>query len=254
MSVTCNFAGRMGNCIYNVAAMIAYCKKNNLQYYVPTEANHYKRFIGDNKMPFTIPSTGEAPINPTVYREPVDENRYPFYKEIPPTDNVVLTGYYQSFNYFDWCRDYILDTFNFPYEMNKGVVSISVRRGDCVGSPHFPLAPREYYENAIRYMQDRGYNDFHVFSDDIAWCMQEFNQDNYYGANFYFSVGKTEYEDFIAIQNCDHNIIARSTFSLTAAWFNRNPDKIVLVPTTKHKWWTTQNLDLIPDYFTQIEF
>ena len=55
------------------------------------------------------------------------------------------------------------------------------------------------------------------------------------------------------MSGCEHKITARSTFSLTAAWLNQNPDKIVLVP-QERTWWRGQNKDLIPDYFTQIHF
>lgn len=252
MSVTCYYSGRWGNMMFELANMVAYCKKHNLTYFVPTKAVAYNHFRnGDVSVPFSIESTGEEPVNPVEYNEPY-QNGHPYYHEIPKMDNVLLEGYYQSFQYFDWCRDYILETFGIPYSMDKGVVSISVRRGDCIGVAAFPIAPVEYYQNAISYMQARGYKKFKVFSDDQEWCKQEFTWNNYPNAVFSFSDGG-EAEDFIGIQNCEHNITARSTFSLTAAWFNRNPNKIVLVP-QKELWWKGQNLDLIPDYFTQIKF
>ena len=95
---------------------------------------------------------------------------------------------------------------------------------------------------------------FLIFSDDIEYCKTEFIDSNYPNAIFEFSEGNTEMEDYIFMQNCEHNITARSTFSLTASWLNQNPNKIVLVPTTKHRYWNSQNKDLIPNYFTQIDF
>lgn len=253
MSVTCYNSGRWGNIIFSLANLIAYAKKHDLDYYIPETAMAYNHFRnGDIRSPLILKSTGEKPINPTQYNEPY-ENGHPYYHEIPKMDNVELEGYYQSFRYFDWCRDYILDTFNFPYQMNKGVVSISVRRGDCLERPDlFPLAPSEYYHKAIEYMQERGHHNFKVHSDDQHWCRQEFTEDNYPYSIFEFSEGN-ELDDFISIANCEHNITARSTFSLSAAWFNRNPNKIVLVP-QRRGWWKGQNEDLIPDYFTQIQF
>jgi len=253
MSVTCYLSGRYGNIVFHLAQMIAYAKKHDLQYYIPTEALAYNHFRDGNIVsPIQLKSTGEEPIDPVEYYEPNQSSGHPSYHEIPKMDNVKFFGYWQSFKYFDWCRDYILDTFNFPYKIKKGVVSISVRRGDCIGVSAFPIAPAEYYQNAIKYMQERGYNNFLVHSDDQEWCKCEFIAENYNGAIFDFSEG-TEADDFVSISSCEHNITARSTFSLTAAWFNRNSDKIVLVP-QKEKWWKGQNLDLIPDYFTQIKF
>lgn len=253
MSVTCYLSGRWGNIIFHLSQMIAYAKKHGLDYHVPTEALAYKGFRdGDITSPLQLKSTGNEPIDPFEYYEPNQSNGHPSFHEIPKMDNVKFVGYFQSFKYFDWCRDYILETFNFPYKMEKGMVSVSVRRGDCVGVSAFPIAPPEYYHNAISYMQELGYNKFRLYSDDQEWCKKEFTSENYNGAIFEFSDGG-EAEDFVSISSCEHNITARSTFSLTAAWFNRNPDKIVLVP-QKENWWKGQNLDLVPDYFTQINF
>lgn len=253
MSVTCYLSGRFGNVIFHLANMIAYAKKHDIPYYVPTTALAYNHFRnGDIVNPLQLKSTGEEPINPIEYHEPNQSSGNPSYHEIPKMDNVKLFGYFQSFKFFDWCRDYILETFNFPYKMEKGMVSISVRRGDCIGVKAFPIAPPEYYHKAIEYMQELGYNNFRLYSDDQEWCRKEFTTENYPDTIFEFSDGG-EAEDFVGISQCENNITARSTFSLTAAWFNKNPSKIVLVP-QKEKWWKGQNLDLIPDYFTEIKF
>lgn len=248
MSVTCYLSGRFGNIFFALANMIAYCKKHDLTYYVPEEANAYSH----KKNPLLIPSTGNKPVNPTTYYEPFYSSGNPSHHEIPKMDNVLLDGYFQSFKYIDWCRDYILETLNVPYKEEKGIVGISVRRGDCVGSVAFPVAPQIYYHKAVEYMQERGYNNFRVYSDDYDWCKREFATENYPGAKFEFNEGD-EMQDYISLSSCEHQITARSTFSLSAAWLNRNPNKIVLVP-QKNIWWRGQNDDLIPDYFTQIEF
>lgn len=254
MAVTCFHSGRLGNIFYSLSTMLAYAKKHNLSYYVPKEAIAYNHFRNGNIVsPLIIESTGDEPLNPVEYVEPNQSSGNPYYHEIPKMDNVKLIGYFQSFKYIDWCREYILETLNIPYKFEKGVTSISVRRGDCLEAPDkFPIAPTSYYHAAIEYMQERGFNFFRLYSDDILWCKNEFTTSNYPNAIFQFSE-LNEWDDYISMSGCENNITARSTFSLSAAWLNRNPDKIVLVP-QRENWWKGQNLDLIPDYFTQIHF
>ena len=254
MAVTCCFSGRLGNIIFHLSMLLAYCKKHDLQYFIPNEADAYLGFHGNNKPPqFNIQSTGLKPVSPIVCRE--SDMGYPAYHDIKKMDNVLFDGYFQSFKYFDWCRDYILSVFNFPDKPEDGMTSVSVRRGDCVNSPTFPMCPIEYYQNGIKYMQKMGLNKFRVYSDDIKWCKDVFTQENFPNALIEFSEGGNEMDDYISILNCANQITARSTFSLTAAWFNRNPKKIVCVPTTKFKWWNNMNQNLLTDTgFIEIDF
>ncbi len=252
MSVTCKFNGRLGNCIFNIGQVIGHCKRYNLQYWFP----EYAWACINQVVPVKVPNTGEKPLNPSVYHEPMalksSTESNPYYHEIPYMDNVEFNGYYQSFKYFDWCRQDILDALNFPYHLEKSITSLHIRRGDCIPQPDtFPLAPKSYYHNAIEYMLERGYSHFRVFSDDIPWCREEFIDERYPGCTFEFREDYTDVEDFIAMSCCEHNITARSTFSLMAGWFNLNPDKLVLVPDASF-WWFGQNKDLVPEYFNQI--
>lgn len=248
MSITCQFNGRLGNIVLNICQLIAYAKRHNLDYYIPTNAWACTGGIPS----ITVPSTGIRPQSPTQYPEPVDAQGHPYFHDIPAMDNVEFIGYYQSFLYFDAYRDDILAAFNLPYHTEYGVVGISSRRGDCINQMipgtntfAFPIAPREYYQRAVQYMIDRGHTHFRVYGDDIKFHREEFTTNNYPGATFEYSEGRSELEDYISLQNCEHQVTARSTFSLTAGWMNRNPEKIIVCPTMEIPWWHRMNKNLL---------
>ena len=253
MSVTCKFNGRLGNILFNMCQVIAHVKRYNLTYAFPTDA---WACIG-GICPITIPATGPMPTHPSIYNEPQDTQGHPYYHDIPNVDNVVFHGYYQSFRYFDDYRQDILDAINLPWTNERNIVGMHVRRGDCIAQPDaFPMAPMQYYQAAIDYMLEHGQFHFRIFSDDIPWCRQQFTNDNFPGCIFEFMEGGTDVEDFIALSSCQHQIIARSTFSLMAGWFNQSSDKIVLVPSIdQHYWWKGQNRNLLDSSFiTQINW
>lgn len=246
MSVTCDFNGRLGNILYNMSHVIAHCKRHDLQWFFPTHAWACINQV----VPISVPNTGTLPFQPMVYHEPVDGEGHPYYHDIPVRDNVLFRGYYQSFLYFDQYRQQILDVLysgSLSWFHEPGIVALHVRMGDCISQPDgFPMAPMGYYRAAISYMQQRGYSRFRVYSDDIAWCVAEFHNRNYDNAEFDFSQDPSEVVDFCSISGCEHQITARSTFSLMAAWMNRNPNKIVLCPSIEqHYWWRGQNRDLL---------
>jgi hypothetical protein len=70
---------------------------------------------------------------------------------------------------------------------------------------------------------------FLIFSDDIQWCKQNFPEMK----NFVYIEGQKDYEDFLLMSLCNHNIICNSSFSWWAAWINQNSNKIVIAP---KKW------------------
>lgn len=235
MTATTDLLGRTGNIFYQLAHLIAYSLKHNITYHIPAVAPNQP----DKKNPFKVKSTGTLPAKTDIYREPSPAQ----YHNIPLLKNVRFHGYWQSFKYLDSYRNEILKAFNLPYK-RIDAVAIHVRRGDFLKISNFSVVPLDYYEKAIDYFIDLGHRRFIVFSDDIAWCKRAF-----IGAEF--SEGLTDYEDFIKMSCCAHQICANSSFSFAAAWINRNPDKIVLCPDEIDCWY---NKDFIPDYFKIVEY
>lgn len=245
MTATCNLIGGLGNHFYQIAHLVAYAKKHSTDYYIPPSICAY------NKPSFNINKQGNRPSQLIAYREPSD-GKNPVYIDTPLINNIMFDGFWQTFKYFDWCRQDILDLFNFPCDIQKGIVSLHVRRGDAIGQEEtFPMAPIEYYSDCISYMNKKGYNKFLVFSDDVSWCKEQFTENRFKDNLFQFSEGKTDLEDLISLSNCEHHIVARSTFSFSGAWLCQNPNKIVLCP--PFPLFKNCHKDMVPDYYTVID-
>lgn len=244
MIVTTQLQGRLGNNFYQIATCIAYAKRHGMKYFIPDESPH----MPGRKNVFTIQDTytGKLPVTLECVREITREDgqrKSGIYESINKKSCAALMGYWQSFKYFDDYREDVIKAFGLPYKKNEGV-SIHVRRGDYLKLAAFEVLPMEYYEKCISFFKEKGYKKFIVFSDDIAWCKQQFKDD---AIEFVFREGCSELEDFIAMSCCEHDIVANSSFSFAAAWLNQNPGKIVLCPDKSYCWF---NDEYIPEYYT----
>jgi hypothetical protein len=260
--------GRCGNQFYQISTAIAYGLKHNLEWFVTSTAEN----CDNNAYYFKGMPTRDMGGN--QYEEHTIDGVKRYYAEIPHMPNGILVGYWQCFKYFDEYREQILEAFNLPY-LKSEFVSIHVRRGDfLVPNTLFPPLSLSYYQKAVSYMNRLGYYRFKIFSDDIEYCKSLFNEKDFIVQNglglpfsahedffvkngtelvndFLFSEGKTELEDLTEMANCQHNILANSSFSFAASWLNRNPEKIVLTP-DKDNMFIPCNIDMIPDSYIQI--
>ena len=158
-------------------------------------------------------------------------------------------GYWQNYRYFDEYRDEIREAVRLKdssevreYEddiAQSESVSIHIRRGDYVQIGWG--IPMDYYLKAIEELQKKtGHRNLtaYVFSDDIAYAKEFFEQNHIEGISFKYMDFESERKtvlDMHLMSCCKYNIIANSTFSWWAAYLNRNIDKIVICPETG-KW------------------
>jgi hypothetical protein len=133
-------------------------------------------------------------------------------------DNINLSGYFQSYKYFEGIEKKIRRDFTFlPQEMSvstrKNTLSIHVRRTDYLGlSEYHTNLSKDYYSAALDLIGE--FSEAIVFSDDINWCM---NLDIF--KKFKFSFGNA-YTDLQLMSRCDKHIIANSSFSWWGAWLS----------------------------------
>lgn len=231
--------GRAGNQMFQIAATVAHALRNDVPYKIPTKTSEPRIWPAYfNHFPRLLPSDRIR----NIYKEPEFT-----YSPIPFIDNTQLHGFFQSELYFKDFRDEIIKAFRIPYKPNPGFVSIHVRRGDYLQfSDKHPPVTEEYLCKAIAKFP--GWK-FLVFSDDMKWCREHF-----LGSEFTFAEKNSPLKDLELMSGCEHNIIANSSFSWWAAWFNQNPDKVVVAPS---QWFGAGNdhlntKDLIPESWMQI--
>lgn len=231
--------GRLGNQLFQYAALIGISKNNGYELIIPPslEENEWKDH-------FIFKAFGEEIINffnhkigfinaPTIIEDEYMYDRpkkHMFNQNLFHScpDNVNIQGWFQSYKYFENVKNEIRQAFKFKKIIEKPFdkyVAIHVRRGDhLTGYMHHPVLPMDYYDAAMKLFD--GYN-FVIISDDPEWCKQ---QDVF--KDCYFSKEKDHIDDMNLMSQADHNIIANSTFSWWGAWLNNHKNKRVIVPQT----------------------
>lgn len=184
------------------------------------------------------------------------------------TRNIYLDGYWQTEKYFSDIKNVLYNDFNIKIpqdEKNQEIakiikdtnsVSIHIRRGDYIENKQtynvHGVCDLDYYNNCVNLLLKQIENPhFFIFSDDHQWAKENLKLD--YPMIFADHNDESKnYEDLRLMSQCQHNIIANSTFSWWGAWLNQNPDKIVYAP---KKWFndTSRNTqDLIPDQWMKV--
>ncbi|MBL0355779.1 MAG: alpha-1,2-fucosyltransferase [Chitinophagaceae bacterium] len=151
-----------------------------------------------------------------------------------------LNGYWQSEKYFIDIQDKIRKLFTFPAltdSNNQGMlkliqennaVSIHIRRSDYLENENWAMG-LGYYQKAIALMKTKFANAlFIVFSDDINWAKKNFTGADYKFVDF--NTDMDSYKDMQLMSQCNHHIIANSSFSWWGAWLNPGRDKVVVAP------------------------
>ncbi|MHB8533843.1 MAG: alpha-1,2-fucosyltransferase [Sulfuricaulis sp.] len=188
-------------------------------------------------------------------RLPADRKRTRYIKELEPgydpeilllSDNVYLDGYWQSEKYFSAIAHNIRREFTVASPQSgrnlelaaimQDCVSVSVhiRRGDYISNPQtnrfHGVCDLDYYFRCISMAAEMTqYPHFFVFSDDLKWAQT--NLKLTYPVTFIDNNGTVNaHEDLRLMSQCQHHIIANSSFSWWGAWLNARTDKIVFAP------------------------
>ena len=160
--------------------------------------------------------------------------------------HVGLEGYFQSWRYFGEIADELRQEIrsisspsNFYTNLQKelagaGVsVAIHVRRGDYISNSYMGLVPEAYYRHALGLLQELvGDFQIYLFSDDL-----ELLHDDSFLAAWRKRVrivmapdDSRPVESLNLIAQCDHVVMANSTFSWWGAWLGERAGRHVFYP------------------------
>ncbi len=178
-----------------------------------------------------------------------------------------LEGLWQSWRYFRGQEASIRDVFKFRHELPESAlglaaqlrsdtaVALHVRRGDYVSNPKdaatLGFIGKPYYQKAVSVACSSisGGPTFFVFSDDLAWCQQ----------NFGWLPGPVTFIDqvicdrrpvhqldFQLLSQSKRFILSNSTFAWWAAWLAEAQDKLVIAPKAWFRDTSIDSSDLCP--------
>lgn len=255
--------GRLGNQMFQYAALIGISKRRDTDFCIPP-SNAWNLWQDHQLFQvFKLPSVKKVGYQKTVVQ--IQERSFTYDKELHTTcpKDADIRGYFQSEKYFNDVQSIIKAEFEFKTKIReysarirsqfkRQTISLHVRRGDYLKSPEsHPVCSMDYYESALANFP----TDLPVliFSDDIDWCKQEklFQQ-----RRFVFFGGHANYIDMCLMAMCDHHIIANSSFSWWGAWLGANVQKCIVAP----KIWFGQDgnngkletCDLIPENWLKL--
>jgi hypothetical protein len=179
-----------------------------------------------------------------IYSEPPNSAFKEDVLEIHPP--AYLSGYFNSYKYFDKIESKILKEFIPKRDISRlsknflGLiegsesVGVHIRRGDYITDLEIRrelegIISARYYVNAFEYIKSVVKDPhFFFFSDDIEWVKKNIRPDNKFT---YVDINSSRNgcEDLWLMSRCKHNITCGgSTFSWWASYLNPNPEKIVL--------------------------
>ncbi|MDN3658332.1 alpha-1,2-fucosyltransferase [Ferruginibacter paludis] len=181
------------------------------------------------------------------------------------SDNVYLTGYWQSEYYFTGIEQIIRKDFVLKLPLPEHIqnlraeietanaVCLHVRRGDFVNTTMHGTLGMEYYSEAVRLIKEKILNPvFYIFSDDINWCKKNIvTQGTAVYVDDEFAAEKAR-GHFSLMTACKHFIIPNSSFGWWAAWLGSYNDKIVIAPKIwfHNSKWDTK--DIVPKNWIKI--
>ena len=248
-------AGRLGNQMFQLAALKALALKNKSQAYLPEDL--YSRthdgqrcllYNFKHAIPFIDPSEYS---HLELFREADNHLTLLDCRFFDISGSMAIYGYFESELFFKEYKEYIISMYSFVDSVdtiardyiesikqsypNKEIVGIHFRRGDYRETHETPGVFLQY----IYYARNLEFNDdkyiFLLFTggnqqkgnsneSDMNWCKQHI-------PNSLFCEVNDTIKDLAIMTKCDHMILTtKSTLGWWGAYLNKNPSKKIVVP------------------------
>jgi hypothetical protein len=229
--ISVNLIGRLGNNLFQMAAALSLSAKNNTNS-VRTNTFEYLNAFDLKDIPHSSSKATHT----------FSEKKFNFNEDfLTLPDGTHLSGYFQSYRYFENIQEKIKNNFAFKSFVNDNVVSngygylndntnnitgIHVRRTDYLKIQHaHPICSLEYYETCLNKIGNHDH--ILVFSDDPTWCRNTFKHSNYK------IIDLDLHCSLYMMTKVKNLVIANSSFSWWGAWLNNHPNKTIFAP---KKW------------------
>jgi len=260
--ITCNLMGGFGNQLFQIFTTIAHALRNNYEYKFDYNVKLY------NRNTYWDSFLVHLQVLPLHHCNIIYSEKSFNYNAIPSIDNITLSGYFQSYKYFEDNYDTIINLiqlkeqqeiikkkYDYPYHNS---CSMHFRLGDYKNKQQYhPLASYEYYKKSLEQVNST------VLYTILYFCEEEDNEDVLDTINRlskdtniqFIKVNDSipDWEQLLIMSCCQHNIIANSTFSWWGAYFNTNKNKIVCYPEKWFGYALEHNTDdLFPSTWTKI--
>lgn len=226
--ISVNLIGRLGNNLFQMAAALSLADRHHTNC-ARTNTYDYLNAFNLSDIPHTQSTTTAT----------FSEKKFSFNEEfLNLSNNTHLSGYFQSYKYFENISDKIKNNFTFKTFVSDNVTAngygylnddsnnitgIHVRRTDYLTIQHaHPVCPLSYYETCLSKIHNT--DTVLVFSDDPMWCRQTFADSKY-------KIIDLDLHCVLFMMTKVKNlIIANSSFSWWGAWLNDHPEKTIFAP------------------------
>lgn len=238
--------GRLGNQLFQYAACLGFATKYNTPLSLPDW--QYAKYFSGEFPAYMLPRHPKKIKEHAYHYTPEAYINLPWQKE-----DIDLLGYFQSEKYWEHCPLLVRQRLAFdeafatsvkkPYEklFEKEVIAISIRRKDYVKNKNYINLTPTYYILAL-YENFPNWKDCNLlfFSDDPDYCKVHFqclpnahfaeNNFDYDKASNYFKKDESAIAQLCLMSQCDHFIIANSTFSWWGAYLGEKEHSKIVRP------------------------